>query len=87
MPNLTISLPDSLQPFIEAQVAAGGYSSAGDYVATLVLEAQLRQDRAEIDAKLLVGLDDMNRGKFRTMKPEDWERLRQEIQQQSQQSP
>jgi Arc/MetJ-type ribon-helix-helix transcriptional regulator len=85
MPTLTVSLPDWLQPFIDAQVAAGGYTSPEAYVTALVLEAQLRQERAEIDGKLLVGIEELERGEGGEMKPEDWERLRDEVRQQSQQ--
>ena len=45
MQTMNISLPDSMKHFIERQVAAGGYSSASEYVRALVRDEQQRQDR------------------------------------------
>jgi len=40
MGNLQISIPDSVRDWIEAQVAAGRYSSASDYINALIREDQ-----------------------------------------------
>jgi len=74
MANLTISLPDEIKAFIEAQVAAAGYASAGEYLHSLVRDAQRRQARQELEAKLLEGLQ----GPSSEMTRDDWEAIRRE---------
>lgn len=43
MSTLSITLPDEMRLFIEAQAAEQGCASAGEYLLALVQEAQLRQ--------------------------------------------
>jgi antitoxin ParD1/3/4 len=52
MATLNVSLPDEVKAFIEERVAREGHSSAGDYLATLVREAQRRLAKQELEAKL-----------------------------------
>ncbi|MDR9781654.1 ribbon-helix-helix domain-containing protein [Rhizobium redzepovicii] len=40
MAKMTISLPDDLAGYVARRVASGGYSSAGAYLAELVLKDQ-----------------------------------------------
>ena len=70
-----ISLPDSMKHFIEGQVAAGGYSSASEYVRALVRAEQQRQAKARLETLLLEALDS---GDAITMTPEDWDAIRRE---------
>lgn len=56
MTTLTITLIDDLNTFVESQVSGGGHASAGDYLLSLVREAQRRQAKTELEAKLLEGL-------------------------------
>jgi antitoxin ParD1/3/4 len=39
MTTLNISLPETLQSFVEQQVAKGGYSNADEYILHLILQA------------------------------------------------
>jgi antitoxin ParD1/3/4 len=75
MQTMNISLPDSMKHFIEGQVAAGGYSSASEYVRALVRAEQHRQAKARLETLLLEALDS---GDATTMTPEDWDAIRRE---------
>jgi antitoxin ParD1/3/4 len=55
MTTLNISLPETLQSFVEQQVAKGGYSNADEYILHLILQEQAKAERVE--ALLLEGLD------------------------------
>jgi antitoxin ParD1/3/4 len=75
MQTMNISLPDSMKHFIERQVAAGGYSSASEYVRALVRDEQQRQAKARLETLLLEALDS---GDPTAMTREDWDALRRE---------
>src|SRR5688572_21203622 len=42
MAKFTVSLPESLREYVEAQVAAGGFKTAADYVSFVVCMDQLQ---------------------------------------------
>ena len=42
MTTVTISLPDSLKDFLEAEVARGGYPTPSDYLRALIQEEHER---------------------------------------------
>jgi len=75
MTTLNISLPDSLKMFVEEQVATGGYSTASEYVRSLIREAQERRGQAELESKLLaaLGTEPAAMGKA------DWDQLRERV--------
>jgi antitoxin ParD1/3/4 len=70
---VNISLPDSLQEFILAQVAKGGYGSVSDYIGELV-----RADHANtsLEAEVIKGLES---GEPTPMTSADWSELRDRI--------
>jgi antitoxin ParD1/3/4 len=53
MSTLNISLPVTMKAFVETQVRSGLYSSASDYVRTLIRADQQRCAEALVDAQLL----------------------------------
>jgi antitoxin ParD1/3/4 len=55
MTTLNISLPETLQSFVEQQVAKGGYSNVSEYILHLILQEQAKA--ARVEALLLEGLD------------------------------
>ena len=55
MTPLNISLPETIQSFVEQQVAQGGYSNANEYILHLILQEQAKA--ARVEALLLEGLD------------------------------
>jgi len=79
MSNITLNLPDSLRTFVSEQTAKGGFKSEGDYLQTLVREAQIREAKQDLEAKLLHGLESPKS----PMSPEDWKDLKQEVLQRS----
>ena len=56
--TLNISLPKPLKTFVEEQTAAGGYTSASEYVRELIRAARRRRSQAHhLETLLLEGLD------------------------------
>ncbi len=55
MTTLNISLPETIQSFVEQQVAKGDYSNASEYILHLILQEQAKA--ARVEALLLEGLD------------------------------
>jgi antitoxin ParD1/3/4 len=56
MTTVTISLPESLKQFVDAQVATKGYGNVSEYFRSLLREAQEREAEARLEALLLEGL-------------------------------
>jgi antitoxin ParD1/3/4 len=77
MTTLNISLPDAMKAYVEAQVQAGQYASASDYIRALVREDQKRRAEQELEAKLLAALDSHD---FREVTPELFDRVRARVQ-------
>jgi len=68
MSALTIQLSDTAIAFLSQQAAAEGFSSADDYLASLVAKTQ-----EHIESALVAGLDS---GPSRPMTAADWQTLR-----------
>ena len=77
MTTLNISLPDAMKAYVEAQVQAGQYASASDYIRALVREDQKRRAEQELEAKLLAALDSND---FREVTPGLFDRVRARVQ-------
>ena len=73
MTTLNISLPDTLQEFLENRIAEGGYPTASNYLRDLVQDDQRRKAQANLDALLQEGLDS---GPATPMTPQDWDEIR-----------
>ena len=58
MTTVTISLPESLRDFIEAQVKTKGYGNVSEYFRSLLREAQEREADKRLETLLLESLDD-----------------------------
>ena len=56
--TLNLPLPDSIQSFINEQVAIGGYSNAAEYILHLIRQQPART--ARVESLLLAGLDSGN---------------------------
>ena len=57
MATMNISLPEPLKHFVEEQVNKGATARASEYLRELIREAQRRNQRDELEAKLLAGLN------------------------------
>ena len=76
MSTMNISLPPELRSFVEGEVASGGYSTASEYVRTLIREAQKKKARERLEQLLLEGLES---GEATPMTSNDWEEIRREV--------
>ena len=56
MTTVTISLPESLKEFVDAQIATKGYGNVSEYFRSLLREAQQKEADARLEALLLEGL-------------------------------
>jgi len=75
MTTVTISLPDSLKDFLEAEVARGGYPTASDYLRALIQKEHERQALVRIEELLKEGLE----SEASEMTSEDWNGIRHEV--------
>ena len=57
MATMTISLPDPLRQFVEAEVVTGNYGSASELFREMVRERQKQKAQARLESLLLVGLE------------------------------
>jgi antitoxin ParD1/3/4 len=78
MTQLTISLPESAQAYIDEQVANGNYVSADVLLADLIEQAQERQAKLKVNA-LLRSTIQQNKAVEAT--DEWWEQQRTQLQQ------
>ena len=76
MTTLNISLPDSMRAFIEEQTTTGGFSTASEYLRTLIREDQKRRSQERLEELLLEGLES---GAAEPLGPEDWKELRRQV--------
>ena len=76
MTNLNITVPEEVRAFIESQLSEGGYASASDYLLALVHDAQEREARRVVAARLHEALDSGPDEPFTTL---DWAAIRQEV--------
>ncbi len=74
--SINISLPDTMQAYVEQQVAEGGYSSVSEYFRELVRQDQKQKSKERLETMLLEGL---NSGDTTEMTVQDWEDIRQTI--------
>jgi antitoxin ParD1/3/4 len=56
MTTLNISLPASMRAYVDQQVAAGGFSTASEYIRQLVREDQRRAAKQRLESLLMEGL-------------------------------
>jgi antitoxin ParD1/3/4 len=76
--NINISLPDDMKSFVDAQVAAGGFTGPNEYVQALIREAIEADRRRHVEDQLRLGLEEIDRNDCREMTAEDWMRLKRE---------
>ncbi len=60
MKTVTISLPESLQGFVEHQVATKDFGNVSEYFRTLLREARAREEDARLESLLVEGLTSGN---------------------------
>lgn len=75
MASLWITPPESLRRFVEEQARRGGFSSAGDYVQSLIWEARREAEHVQTELSLLEAL---RGGPAETATPETWAEIERE---------
>lgn len=75
MESMNISLPDPLKRFVDAQIAAGRYSSVSEYIRELIRKDEERKAQERLEGLLLEGLDSSGS----VMKDADWLALRDRV--------
>jgi antitoxin ParD1/3/4 len=74
--TMNIALPEAMKQFVLAQVSAGGYSTASEYVSELIRADQKRKSQARLESFLLEGLDS---GKATAITKAGFESIRSEV--------
>jgi antitoxin ParD1/3/4 len=74
MTNLTVSLPEVLTAYLQAQIAAGYYNTPDDYIQALIQQDKVRKEHLE--PLILAGLES---GDATPMTSTDWESIRAAI--------
>jgi antitoxin ParD1/3/4 len=75
MPNVTISLPETLRNFVDRQMTSRGFGNVSEYFRTLLREAQEKEREARLEELLLEGL---NSGEDIPLDSKFWKDLRAE---------
>jgi antitoxin ParD1/3/4 len=75
MESITISLPERMKEFVEAEVSEGQFGTASEYICKLIRREQIKKTRVTIDKSLLEALD----SEFSPMTTADWKHIRQEV--------
>lgn len=69
---LSILVPRSLEDFIKERVSSQGFHTVSEYVRALIRAVQEQAARQRLEAKLLEAVE---RGDYREVTPEFWNRL------------
>ena len=83
MSTITISLPDSVTRIVEERVAIGEFKSVSDYVRELIHRDMQAREVAELETKIIEGLQQLDRGEECELTDKDWEELDTEIENRS----
>ncbi len=73
--SMTVSLPTNQKDWVKAQARATGCSTPSEYIRRLIHADRKSHDQAELERKILEGLD----SPAREMTPEDWSSLRRTL--------
>lgn len=75
MTQISITLPESLTTYLQAQIAAGHYATPSDYIQDLIQQDQAR--KAHLEDLMLEALD----SPASPMTQEDWDTIRTAVHQ------
>lgn len=76
MKNINISLPESMDSYIEEQLKTYGYSNISEYLQYLINQDQQRKAKVNVENLLLEALDS---GETTEMTSQDWSEIRQKV--------
>ena len=69
---LSVPVPRAMDAFIQERLVSQGFQTVSEYVRSLIRADQEHATRQQVEAKLLKAMD---RGDYREVTPELWERL------------
>ena len=69
---LSVPVPPAMETFIKERVASQGFHTVSEYVRSLIRADQDQATRQRLEAKLLEAVE---RGDYREVTPEFWDRL------------
>lgn len=75
MKTITISLPDAMKEFVEAQLAEEHFGTVSEYLRALIRDDQKRKAQQRLEELVLEGMDS---GSFE-MTDQHWDDLRRSI--------
>jgi antitoxin ParD1/3/4 len=80
MSNISISLPDDLQAYVDEQIVRVGYASASEYFLALVQRDRQREHAKEtLDGLLIEGLDSLDCQEGIEATDDWWEQERRDL--------
>jgi metal-responsive CopG/Arc/MetJ family transcriptional regulator len=75
MVTLTISLPEYLHEFVDAEIKVRGPLSRSEFVEQLIVQAYLEKHQEQLEPMLLQGLQ----GPMTPLTKQDWQDIRERI--------
>ncbi len=69
---LSVPVPAAMEMFIKERIASQGFHTVSEYVRSLIRADQDQATRQQLEAKLLEAVE---RGDYREVTPEFWDRL------------
>ncbi len=76
MSVIQLQLPPDLDQFVRAQAKTEGHGDVDTFVIDVLRRLQVTKSKADLDATLLVGVEQLDRGEGRAMSPHDWNQMR-----------
>ncbi len=76
MSVIQLQLPPDLDQFVRAQAKTEGHGDVDTFVIDVLRRLQITKSKAELNANLLVGVEQLDRGEGRAMSPHDWNQMR-----------
>ncbi len=76
MTNLNLSIPESMNHFIQEQANQQGYPSPNDYICSLIMQAQKQVEQERLEQLLIAGLES---GTSIEITDEWWENRRNQL--------
>ena len=76
METMNIALPQSMKSFVQTAIAGGDFSSASEYVRSLIRADQRRRAQEALEAEIVKGLQS---GESTPMTSEDWDAIRRQV--------
>jgi hypothetical protein len=76
--TIQLNLPPDLEQFVAAQAKSEGHTNPDAFVVDVLRRLQMAKTKADLEAKLLIGIEQLERAEGRLMKEADWAQLRGE---------